>query len=238
MIQTGITPPVATLANVDPQSDMWAVFDDEVSDGGYEDDDAASPTEQAQLSRAASTRAHNRQLSAEYPHRWSPQYDHLAAAEAVRSVDLVDSPLRARMQADEERERESDAVVDTELDPPRPGWMDSVRKKRGFSRGSARTSSSSSANRTALTGLLESMGIPNLAQGSGRTSRTSMKSDEPKPFLGASAREQGYNQGQTQSQGPGQGQGQGQGQGGSEGRLRLSGLGAKNMNKDVENGKW
>lgn len=158
-ISTGLTKPVATLASADAQADLWAVFDDEVSDGGFDVDD------NEQVDRTTPPTAHL-QREPSNSHRWSPHYDHYAAAEAVRAVDLTDSPS-------------------ADLDPPRPGWMDSVRKKRGFSRGSARTSSSSSANRTALTGLLETMGIPNLAHGSGRTSRTSMKSDEPKPTLGS-----------------------------------------------------
>lgn len=157
-ISTGITKPVATLASADAQADLWAVFDDEVSDGGFDVDDDIANDRQAQTQAQPG----QRRLDETESHRWSPHYDHEAAAEAVRAVDLNGS---------------------TELDPPRPGWMSNVRKKRGFSRGSVRTSSSSSANRTALTGLLETMGIPNLASGSGRTSRTSMKSDEPKPTL-------------------------------------------------------
>jgi 3-phosphoinositide dependent protein kinase-1 len=198
-MSTGISKPVITLANIDPQSDMWAVFDDDVSDGGFGDDadlenagmphDASSVPPHAQAREQSQGHGHVRQVSSEDLHRWSPQYDHLAAADAVRSVDLTDPSMHVDSVHGGSTGVGADAhevADDPELDPPRPGWMDSVRnrKKRGFSRGSARTSSSSSANRTALTGLLESMGIHSIGQtGSGRTSRNSMKSEDTRPAV-------------------------------------------------------
>lgn len=110
-----------------------------------------------------------------------PRYDRHAAAEAVWSVDSPDAP-------NEPRPNPLEANND-DLEPPRPAWMEAgQRKLRALSKGSsARTSSSSSGNRTALTGLLETMGIVSVSSGSsgsgmggggkgdgsGRTSRTS-----------------------------------------------------------------
>lgn len=251
-MSTGLTKPVITLANIDPQSDMWAVFDDDVSDGGFGDDadleNAGMPhdpsTSAPHADSKVQSQGHQRVMSTEDPHRWSPQYDHVAAAQAVRTVDLADtpsSPIPAHA-AHLGGEGEGD-----ELDPPRPGWMDSVRKKRGFSRGSARTSSSSSANRTALTGLLESMGIHSMGQpGSGRTSRNSMKSEDARPVMGQNVqspagkgRRKGSRSGSTSISGPSagsQGQMQAHAAGGAEGwfRLKLPQL----QGVDVEDGQW
>lgn len=110
-------------------------------------------------------------------HTLEPQYDRRAAADAVWSVDSPDAPSEPR----------EDPMND--LEPPRPAWMEAGQKKlRALSKGSsARTSSSSSGgNRTALTGLLETMGIVSSAShtsilagnvgqgdGNGRTSRAS-----------------------------------------------------------------
>jgi len=146
-MSTGLTKPVATLASADPESDIWAVFEDEVSDGGFEYDDA--------------------QNEIEADHRRSPQFDRHAAANAVREF---------------EQDRNHT------LAPPRPAFADTPKQRaRGWSSGSksGRTSSSSSGNRTALTGLLETVGMMgNSTSGlipkskSGRASRTSNRSDE------------------------------------------------------------
>lgn len=155
---------------------MWAVFEDEVSDGGFDldDEDIGAKADNAMLQPTVSD--HPRQKS----HRLSPQYDARAAAQAVWSVDSPDAappPDPFDAQAGEgQGGREND------LQPPKPSFFDSPsstpRKNRGLSRGSVRSSSSSSGNRMALTGLLETMGIIQPTNGgSGRTSRTSMKSD-------------------------------------------------------------
>ena len=251
-MSTGLTKPVITLANIDPQSDMWAVFDDDVSDGGFGDDadleNAGMPhdpsTSAPHADSKVQSQGHQRVMSTEDPHRWSPQYDHVAAAQAVRTVDLADTPSSPTPAhaAHVGGEGEGD-----ELDPPRPGWMDSVRKKRGFSRGSARTSSSSSANRTALTGLLESMGIHSMGQpGSGRTSRNSMKSEDARPVMGQNVqspagkgRRKGSRSGSTSISGPSagsQGQMQAHAAGGAEGRFRLKLPQLQGV--DVEDGQW
>lgn len=148
-MSTGITPPVATLATIDPASDMWAVFEDEMSDNG--DSELPSPALESP--------------SAPGPGGTEPRYDRRAAADAVWAVDAPDSRAAGTDQED--------------LEPPKPAWMEpGQRKLRALSKGSsARTSSSSSGgNRTALTGLLETMGIvgSNGSGGvSGRTSRAS-----------------------------------------------------------------
>lgn len=141
---TGLMKPVASLANADPDTDIWAVFEDEVSDGGFEYDDV--------------------QPEGEADHRHSPQFDRDAAAHAVRHVDQ--GSFRS-------------------LEPPRPAFaVTPSQRTRGWSSGSrsARTSSSSSNNRTALTGLLETMGMMgnglSTRGGSGTASRTSNRSDE------------------------------------------------------------
>lgn len=139
-MSTGLSKPTATLASIEPDSDIWAVFEDEVSDGGFEFD---SPRPEADTGD---------------DHRHSPQFDHTAAASAVRNVD----------------EGSEDS-----LEPPRPSFADLPKQRtRGWSSGkwSARTSSSSSGNRTALTGLLETMGM--IGTPSGRASRTSNRSEE------------------------------------------------------------
>lgn len=162
-ISTGLTKPVQTLATASQDSEVWAVFDDEVSDGGFEfdDDDPVGP-------HSPSARDH----SAE------PRFDRYAAAEAVQ---YVDDPRPATGSTES-------------LEPPRPGFAEGQRKKgRKWSTGSksARTSSSSSNNRTALSGLLETMGLasapgtPQTTVSGGtpkgsvrtRTSRTSDRSD-------------------------------------------------------------
>ena len=133
-----MTKPVVTLANIDLNSDIWAVFEDEVSDGGFEyDEDPVND------------------------HRASPNLDRYAAANAVITFDDPGA-----------------------LDPPRPF----------FRRPSARTSSSSS-NRTALTGFLETMGLGGAA-GSGRkgatsrASKTSDRSDELRSTANGAAHEE------------------------------------------------
>lgn len=119
------------------------MFDDEVSDGGFEyDDEPADPN------------------IAHQDHSVEPQFDRRAAADAVQ---LVDNP-HARQGSS------------GSLEPPRPAFVEGQRRKgRKWSDGSksARTSSSSSNNRTALTGLLETMGIHTSANPSGASASTS-----------------------------------------------------------------
>lgn len=59
---TGMTPPQETLASIRMDSDVWAVFDDDGSEGA-----GSSPRED--------------------PHSQEPQYDRYAAASAVKAVD-------------------------------------------------------------------------------------------------------------------------------------------------------
>jgi len=164
-ISTGIAKPVQTLATAGHDAELWAVFDDEVSDGGFEfdEDDPAGP-------RSPLARDHSNE----------PRFDRYAAAEAVQ---FVDDPRPATGSTDS-------------LEPPRPGFAEGQKKRRKWSAGSksARTSSSSSNNRTALSGLLETMGLgstpgtpPTTVSGGTpkgsvrtRTSRTSDRSDEQK----------------------------------------------------------
>jgi hypothetical protein len=169
-IATGLTKPVVTLANVQPDSDIWAVFEDEVSDGGFPYDEEDEPGGPGVPGRPHSPpRPH--------AHRGSPLYDQQAAADAVASVDWP-----SQISGDVSRfDHESD------LEPPRPAWIDGVPRKRGWSRGSHRTSSSGSGNRTALAGLLETMGIHN-RPGSSRTSN-SAKSDEARPLSRSSGQQ-------------------------------------------------
>lgn len=131
-ICTGLIGPINVNANAPMDSDVWAVFDDEVSDGGFEyDDDEVDLTERD---------SHRRPPNAE------PEFDRRAAADAVQSVD--DSRQRSGSSGS--------------LEPPRPAFVEGERRKgRKWSVGtkSARTSSSSSNNRNALSGLLETMGI-------------------------------------------------------------------------------
>lgn len=166
-ISTGLTKPVETLASLPPDNDIWAVFDDEVSDGGFQYDDDG---EEASPGGHGSRPAHHSPLGAvvgahsqhrtegDFAYGASPVYDHRAAARAVAAVD--------------------------DLVPPRPAWMDSPspspggaksRKPRGWSRGSARTNSSSSSRGAALAGLLEHISFGGT---SNRTSRGSGRSDD------------------------------------------------------------
>ena len=154
-MSTGLNKPVQTLANVAPDSDMWAVFDDEVSDGGFEFDDAETPM---------SERTDERHFGLE------PQYDRHAAADAVQMIDHPE----VRRGSHGSLEPPRPAFVDVEK-----------KKGRKWSTGtkSARTSSSSSNNRTALTGLLETMGIAGGSPGTNgtpRSTRYSRASEEAK----------------------------------------------------------
>ena len=156
-MSTGITPPAPTLTHADTESDIWAVFDDEVSDGGFQqdvEDESFAPDAQAGVMRQFSTNSR---------HRNSPHFDGSAAAKAVKAVD------------GRPKSRPSRQSSGGSLEPPRFGWAENswLKKKRGWSTGSqsARTSSSSSNNRMALTGLLETMGISSMASSnSGATS--------------------------------------------------------------------
>jgi 3-phosphoinositide dependent protein kinase-1 len=164
VIHPGLTKPIESLANPDSNSDVWDVFDDEVSDGGFEYDDDA-PTERAVDGL---------------------QYDGTAAADAVRhNGDDLSEPRYPFQDAGSEG--------DSDLQPPRPSFVDaSPRGKWGRgrlgSKSSARTSSSSSTNRHALSGLLESLKLQGGSStpvsaaaskvASGRNSRMSDRSNE------------------------------------------------------------
>ncbi|RSH92758.1 pkb-activating kinase-like protein [Saitozyma podzolica] len=175
-IATGLTKPVVTLANVQPDSDIWAVFEDEVSDGGFPYDEEDEPGGPGVPGRPHSPPPPHT-VPRPHAHRGSPLYDQQAAADAVASVDWP-----SQISGDVSRfDHESD------LEPPRPAWIDGVPRKRGWSRGSHRTSSSGSGNRTALAGLLETMGIHN-RPGSSRTSN-SAKSDEARPLSRSSGQQ-------------------------------------------------
>ncbi|WVQ97009.1 hypothetical protein IAU59_004119 [Kwoniella sp. CBS 9459] len=178
-MSTGLTQPVTTLANIDPSSDLWAVFDDEVSDGGfeYDRDEDSDPGHAIQEEEDEVSNDHSRE----------PRFDRHAAAHAVRNVDnpgssVVHSPFEG-----------PHVELAEELGLPRPAYAveeaqdRAQRKGRGWSHGS----SSSGGNRTALSGWLESMRIGGggghghangHGQGAGirsnRTSRTSVRSDE------------------------------------------------------------
>lgn len=168
-ITPGLTKPIDTLANNDSNSDVWAVFDDEVSDAGFEYDDDV-PTE--------------RNVD-------GPQYDRTAAADAIRhDGDDLSQPQYPFQDAGSEG---------SDLQPPRPSFAEASPKGkwgrgRLDSRGSERTSSSSSTNRNALSGLLESLklqgGASNAASaavskgGSSRNSRTSDRSAEMRVMQG------------------------------------------------------
>ncbi|ORX34124.1 hypothetical protein BD324DRAFT_636704 [Kockovaella imperatae] len=151
-MHTGITRPVIPSSNP-TESDIWAVFD-EGSDGEFDEDENDDTIPQAGNSAML-----GRQLSTASKNRSSTRFDHRAAAKAVQSVDDPSTVNR------------SSRLSAGSFEPPRFSWADAPwrRKHRGLSTGSrsARTSSSSSANRTALSGLLETMGIGSSNTGSG-----------------------------------------------------------------------
>lgn len=179
---------MATLATAGQDSDLWAVFDDEVSDGGFEydnDDVEAIAINQRNL---------------------EPRYDHRAAADAVRRVDEYDidaqegsasAPFAEPHYPFQDAGSDTEAIsADLDLAPPRPPYIaDSPSGKRGRARldsnTSGRTSSSSSTNRNALSGLLESIriqggpmfGTGGSKAGSSRNSRTSDRSAEVGSFI-------------------------------------------------------
>jgi 3-phosphoinositide dependent protein kinase-1 len=158
-ITPGLTKPLRSQTSADSNSDVWAVFDDEVSDGGFEYDDDG-PTE--------------RNVD-------GPQYDRSAAADALQ--DETDSLPQGHQD-------------DGDLEPPRPSFVEASPKGkwgrgRLNSRESERTSSSSSTNRHALSGLLESLKLQggNASAGasrvtSSRNSRTSDRSAELRVMMG------------------------------------------------------
>jgi 3-phosphoinositide dependent protein kinase-1 len=170
-ITSGLTRPVEALASNDSNSDIWAVFDDEVSDGGFEyDDDNEVPPEDTA----------NR-----------PKYDQTAAADAVRHIDNHSPNGDLTIPQYPFQDAGSEGDGDGELQPPRPSFVDaSPNRKWGRgrlgSKGSERTSSSSSTNRNALSGLLESLKLqgqggspvtPSGAASKGGSSRNSRTSD-------------------------------------------------------------
>lgn len=211
-IFTGIVKPVPTLATVQPDTDVWAVFEDEYSDnGGFEYDDMSPALPPKDKINDSSV------VTGAEEHRQSPEFDGEVAANAVKSVDRQPSTSRkTKSQPFPTREGYAPRVpfehpnsnysYDGEegkgnemLEPPKPDYLETKKKKRGFSRGSSKsqrsTSTSSSGfvnvnphaaqtqnrenregkeGKGTLVGLLENMGL----NGSGRTSRNSMKSDE------------------------------------------------------------
>ncbi|KAK6907621.1 AGC/PDK1 protein kinase [Kwoniella mangroviensis CBS 8886] len=175
---TGLTQPVATLANVAPDSDLWAVFDDEVSDGGFEyDRDEEDEHEQPHEQEGE----HDESID----HSKEPRLDRHAAAHAVRNVD---HPHKSVTYSPTEGPH---IDIAEQLDPPKPSYLShgnnsrDERKSRGWSHGS----SSSGGNRSALTGWLESMRIGNHHSPAGirsnRTSRTSVRSEELRVMMGS-----------------------------------------------------
>lgn len=173
-ITSGLTKPLQPQTSNDSNSDVWAVFDDEVSDGGFEYDDDG-PTERIVD---------------------GPEYDGTAAADAVRHGN--------EPQAQGYQDAEGD-----ELQPPRPSFVEASPKGkwgrgRLGSRGSERTSSSSSTNRNALSGLLESLKLQggntsNAASRvtSSRNSRTSDRSAELRVMLGTPTERQTVQRGDS-----------------------------------------
>ncbi|ORY28598.1 hypothetical protein BCR39DRAFT_534303 [Naematelia encephala] len=192
-ISTGLAKPTASSAAVDLNSDVWAVFDEDeqVSDGEFQYDDESSPSP-----TQANTGAQG--------HRFSPKFDHVAAADALASVSHS-------VQFPDARAHNRRASHGS-LEPPKVAWMEGTRRKsRGWSHSSQaashRTSSSSSANRTALTGLLETMGIVPGSSGvfrgggSSRNSRVSDRSDEMRGVASSGHSERERERGETALEG-------------------------------------
>lgn len=169
-ITPGLTKPLDKLKSETSSGDIWAVFDDDVSDGGFEYDDMNdnSPDPTA-----------------------GPTYDPTAASDAVRAADanVADPQEFAQPRY---VFQDADSEGDSDLQPPRPSFVETASPKGKWGRGrlgshgSERTSSSSSTNRNALGGLLESLklqGSPfspasGSKGGSSRNSRTSDRSAE------------------------------------------------------------
>jgi 3-phosphoinositide dependent protein kinase-1 len=194
-LATGLNGPIHSSANPSESDDIWAVFDDEVSDGGfeYDDDEAASPMEQPPDAASRPNNFLRRKSTKKKGQSSSAHFNGLMAAEAVQSVDGNIN----NGSGSHNRQNSSGS-----LEPPKAAYMDAGKagRRSRWSSGtrSARTSSSSSGgNRTALTGLLETIGIHasgtstgtpsqgngtagygNSPRGSNRESRTSDRSDE------------------------------------------------------------
>ncbi|WWC60568.1 uncharacterized protein I303_103142 [Kwoniella dejecticola CBS 10117] len=192
-ISTGLTQPVTTLANVAPDSDLWAVFDDadEVSDGGFEYDQDDEDEEQDHPPiGAGDEEGEGRGEANSIDHSKEPRFDRHAAAHAVQNVDYPDrsvvySPVDG-----------PHIDIAEQLDPPKPSYFHHSGKDERKSRGWSHGSSSSGGNRSALTGWLESMRIGNHGHGhspvppgirSNRTSRTSVRSEEMRIMMGSQA---------------------------------------------------
>lgn len=170
-ITSGLTKPLDSIKSENSNADVWAVFDDEVSDGGfeYDDDDLNdnSPDPTA-----------------------GPTYDRAAASDAVRAAAGGTDPHEFTQPRYAFQDAGSEG--DSDLQPPRPSFVEAASPKGKWGRGrlgshgSERTSSSSSTNRNALSGLLESLKLqgspfsPVSASkgGSSRNSRTSDRSAE------------------------------------------------------------
>jgi 3-phosphoinositide dependent protein kinase-1 len=120
-----------------------------------------------------------------------PRYDQTAAADAVRNTDAnPDEDMTAPRYPFQDTGSDGSG---SDLQPPRPSFVEASPNKnwgrgRLGSKGSERTSSSSSTNRNALSGLLESLKLqggspstpngPASKGGSSRNSRTSDRSAE------------------------------------------------------------
>ncbi|WVW80424.1 hypothetical protein I302_102405 [Kwoniella bestiolae CBS 10118] len=169
---TGLTQPVATLATVAPDSDLWAVFDDEVSDGGFEYDRDEEGEQEQEGEREESV-----------DHSMEPRFDRHAAAHAVRNVD---HPHKSVIYSPTDGPH---IDIAEQLDPPKPSYFNHGNKDERKSRGWSHGSSSSGGNRSALTGWLESMRIGNHHSPAGirsnRTSRTSVRSEEMRIMMGS-----------------------------------------------------
>ncbi|WWC68385.1 uncharacterized protein I206_102310 [Kwoniella pini CBS 10737] len=183
-ISTGLTPPVTTLANVAPDSDLWAVFDDadEMSDGGFEYDQDDEEVEQDHEHIGEEDEQESNDYSKE------PRFDRHAAAHAVRNVDYPDKSVVYSPVDGPHIE------IAEQLDPPKPSYLQHSGKDEKKSRGWSHGSSSSGGNRSALTGWLESMRLGNHGHSpvppgirSNRTSRTSVRSEEMRIMMGSQA---------------------------------------------------
>ncbi|TXT04937.1 hypothetical protein VHUM_04020 [Vanrija humicola] len=100
-IHTGLSPPVPTLAQVTLDSDVWAAFESDVSDGEFDNDD-------------------------ERPYDKEPRFDRLAAANAVEAVDHpedLNPPRRAWL--------DEDAATPPRRQPKTRGWSTSSSSSGG-----------------------------------------------------------------------------------------------------------
>ncbi|KAL7423728.1 serine/threonine protein kinase [Cryptotrichosporon argae] len=155
-VESGLSPPVKTLANVDLRDDVWAVFDDEVSDGGFEYDDAEGEED------APGRRTYEPE----------PVYDALQARNAVEAHDhpgvqfptRETTPGQAATDATTDRRGRGGPGFDPahDLGLPRRAWLDDAGSGAvGAKDKGARKWSTSSSGSGKLSGLLESIRIGN-----------------------------------------------------------------------------